>query len=50
MTKIAEWSTRHGLSIVPAKYNRVSSSIKDLENKTYIVTSIEVRVFVRNAV
>lgn len=42
MAKIAEWDTRKGLVIVPAKYHRVVSDDKNLENKTYIVTSIEV--------
>lgn len=42
MAKIAQWDANRGLVIVAAKYHRVESGDANLENKTYIVTSIEV--------
>ncbi|KAI1299268.1 Glutamate receptor 1 [Halotydeus destructor] len=45
MTKIAHWTPTGGLTLVPAKYSRVVPDDKNIENKTYIVTTIEEEPF-----
>lgn len=40
MAKVAEWDLTHGLVVVPAKYHRVATHDTNLDNTSYIVTSI----------